>query len=72
MVSTVHARIACICDPKLEKALPRTSPLLGDGKLAAKRSTEEVLAVALSLGPPDPAKPYASTEALEELRDERL
>jgi hypothetical protein len=38
----------------------------------AERSTEQVLAVAARLGSPDPAKPYASTEALEKLRGERL
>ncbi len=38
----------------------------------AERSTEEVLAAAVRLGPPDSARPYASTEALEQLRGERL
>jgi hypothetical protein len=38
----------------------------------AKRSTQEVLASAASLGVPDAAKPYAASEALGELRGERL
>jgi hypothetical protein len=38
----------------------------------AERSTEAALAVAARLGSPDPAKPYAASRALEELRDERL
>lgn len=38
----------------------------------ATRSTEEVIAAARGLGPPDPTKPYAASRALEELRDERL
>ncbi len=38
----------------------------------AMRSTEEVLACAASLGSPDTAKPYAASEALQQLRGERL
>ena len=38
----------------------------------AKRTAEEVLAAAAKLGPPDPAKPYAASEALQGLRGERL
>lgn len=37
----------------------------------AKRSTQEVLAVAAELGPPNPAAPHAASAALEMLRDER-
>lgn len=38
----------------------------------AMRSTEEVLAQARKLGTLDAAKPYAVSEALEEVRGERL
>jgi hypothetical protein len=38
----------------------------------AERSTQEVLAAAAHLGAPHPAKPYATSEELEKLRDERL
>lgn len=38
----------------------------------AERSTKEVLATAAKLDPANPAKPYATSEALEELRSERL
>jgi hypothetical protein len=37
-----------------------------------ERSTEEVLTTAAELGPPDPAKPHAASQALEELRGERV
>lgn len=39
---------------------------------AAPRSTQEVLASARRLGAPDAAKPYAASEALNEVRGERL
>ena len=35
-------------------------------------STEQVLASAAKLGAPDPARPYATSQALESQRDERL
>jgi hypothetical protein len=38
----------------------------------AERSTEEVLAAAAKLGTPDPARPYAASQALERQRDERI
>ena len=38
----------------------------------AIRSTREVLSSASRLGAPDPARPYAASEALDELREERL
>jgi hypothetical protein len=38
----------------------------------AERSTEEVLAAATKLGAPNPARPYAASQALERQRDERL
>lgn len=38
----------------------------------ARRSTEQVLAAAAKLGPPHPARPYATTQALEKQRGERL
>ena len=38
----------------------------------AVRSTQEVLASAEGLGEPDAVTPYAASEALEELRGERL
>ena len=38
----------------------------------AARSLEEVLVAAAKLGSPDPAKPYAASEELQRLRDERL
>ena len=38
----------------------------------APRSTQDVLASAANLGAPTAAKPYAASEALEALRDERL
>ncbi len=38
----------------------------------AKRSTEEVLAAAAELGAPNPARPYAASQALENQREERL
>lgn len=39
---------------------------------SARRSTEEVLASAVRRGEPDVARPYALSEALEDLREERL
>lgn len=38
----------------------------------ATRSTQEVLACAATLGAPDTTRPYATSEALEDLRGERL
>jgi hypothetical protein len=38
----------------------------------AIRSTQAVLSSASKLGAPDPARPRAASEALDELRDERL
>lgn len=38
----------------------------------ATRSTQEVLASAATLGAPDAARSYAASEALQELRGERL
>jgi hypothetical protein len=38
----------------------------------AARSTEEVLATAAKLGAPDASGPYATSQALERQRDERL
>ncbi len=38
----------------------------------AERSTERVLAAAAKLGAPDPARPYATSQALESQRGERL
>ncbi len=37
----------------------------------AERSTEEVLAAAAKLGVPNPARPYATSQALENQRSER-
>jgi hypothetical protein len=39
---------------------------------SAERSTEQVLAAAAKLGAPDPAKPYSTSQALEQQRGERL
>jgi hypothetical protein len=38
----------------------------------AERSTEQVLAVATKLGAPDATRPYATSQALESQRGERL
>ncbi len=38
----------------------------------AERSTEQVLATATKLAAPDPAKPYATSHALEKQRSERF
>lgn len=38
----------------------------------AARSTEEVLAAAAKFGAPDASRPYATSQALEQQRDERL
>jgi hypothetical protein len=38
----------------------------------AQRSTQEVLEAAAELGPPNPMAPYATSQALEKLRDERV
>lgn len=38
----------------------------------AMRSTQEVLVSATTLGAPDTARPYAASEALEDMRGERL
>lgn len=37
-----------------------------------ERSTEDVLAAAAKLGPADPARPHAASQALDELRGERV
>jgi hypothetical protein len=42
------------------------------GATPATRSTREVLAAASQLGPPDPENPRRLSDALAELRDERL
>lgn len=42
------------------------------GATPAERSIEEVLVAAGELGPPDPARPRAASQAVEELRGERL
>jgi hypothetical protein len=42
------------------------------GAISAARSTADVLALAGKLGSPDPADPHALSEAVGELREERL
>jgi hypothetical protein len=42
------------------------------GATPATRTTEDVLADASKLGPPDPGDPRPASDALAELREERL
>lgn len=44
----------------------------GRSATAAVRTTKDVLSSASKIGTPDVARPYAASEALQELRSERL
>jgi hypothetical protein len=61
-MSTIHPRTSTEFDRSLDQ---RHAPLAG-------RPIEQVLAAAAKLGAPDPASPYATSQALESQRDERL
>jgi hypothetical protein len=56
--------------PQAEQQLDRLLDELG--ATPALGSTADLLAFAAALGPPDEARPYAVSEALEESREDRI